>query len=611
VIDPELRAALRTLPAIVPLPILVSFRDTLPIPRFPALVETLQSSAPANKPRLDAIAGLVRRIQGFRAGVRAADSTFLVRRGARILRNHWLVRAYAVEMSVGAIRRLPLAGTDIVQLRLDRGQPPPCHDGYPGNDMREAITCLGTGDWYQAYGYGRIALLDTGVLRTHVMLHAPSMLCLVQDLVNEPGARVALNECSPFDTESGTAGGGDTFGNGHGTSSAAILVGNGRVPGCGQAGEEWFRGVTHATLDALQVYRPDGRLSVSAAIRGIEIAIERGAQVIVAEMQECDEPDVAGLEVAADNAYDAGAIVIAANGNQPGGANGVPARARKAIGVGAYYLEGDPSDYQFASGPTADGRRKPDLVAPTNTETAGRTGVDAMRSFDGTSGATPYAAGAALLLANWVRGNMEQTDVSLDPGQVYALLILSGDRDGKYDSTTATGAGRLRLPSRGFTQFGKTWVDTTLREVDIPIELPREGAVSVSAAIWWPETAVADSTTKTNTVETDPEVAVEQTASEVAVAQAAQDQSAESERTPKAVPLDTHNDLALEIRTGGPFGQMLARSDSDGGVFERATAGLASVGNAKLVLRVIPDTIRTLKPQTVYWAVTMRRAASE
>jgi serine protease AprX len=86
-----------------------------------------------------------------------------------------------------------------------------------------------------------------------------------------------------------------------------------------------------------------------------------------------------------------------------------------------------------AGDPRQDNRFKPDLQAPTNSETAS-TGClfgvrcamsdSAFRVFSGTSGATPYGEGAAVLARNWLRG----TSFSIDPGQVYALLILSGQQ---------------------------------------------------------------------------------------------------------------------------------------------------------------------------------------
>ena len=53
-------------------------------------------------------------------------------------------------------------------------------------------------------------------------------------------------------------------------------------------------------------------------------------------------------------------------------------------------------------GPATDGRYKPDIQAPTWSETASNTGDAALRVFSGTSGATPYASAAAMLARNWL-----------------------------------------------------------------------------------------------------------------------------------------------------------------------------------------------------------------
>jgi Subtilase family len=69
----------------------------------------------------------------------------------------------------------------------------------------------------------------------------------------------------------------------------------------------------------------------------------------------------------------------------PGDANG-------SITVGAVDWRGNTLKGYSSQGPTADGRQKPDLVAPTNTRVAGPTGF---RAVGGTSIAAPNAAGAA------------------------------------------------------------------------------------------------------------------------------------------------------------------------------------------------------------------------
>jgi serine protease AprX len=247
----------------------------------------------------------------------------------------------------------------------------------------------------------------------------------------------------------------------HGTSSAAIISGNDR------AGDA-FRGVTAITLDSFKVYPTsfdatglcNGNLSVTAAVRGFQTAVAVLDRVIVAEMQ-AGGSDTGTISTAADNAFDAGAMIIAANGNNGPAAATVnePAIAHNVIGVGNFDVQTLAQITGQSRGAAPDNRFKPDIQAPTNTETASNGcgwrqnctagGSDtAFRVFGGTSGSTPYAAGAAALLRNWLRG----TSFSLDPGQGYVQLILSGQQPYPFNNTT--GAGPIRLPTDGWAWWG-------------------------------------------------------------------------------------------------------------------------------------------------------------
>jgi len=596
VLDPALRDTLNRLGGSARLQVLVTFRDTVQMPRFPALDP--RRTRGQNKGELLSIADIVRRLRANRDAEYAVDSDFLQTHGGRVLDRFWLVRAYPVEMRADSIRRLPLARSDLVQVRLDRGREPPGHDGDSRNDMQVAIARIGTAPWYRPHGSGRIAMLDTGVFATHQLLSDPSSFCLIADCTSPADTLADPTMCGEDDHPGRRLGIGDRDTAGHGTSTAGILVGNAREPGSGRADFEAFRGVTHASLDAFVVYGEDNHVRATAAIRGFELALERGAQVIVAEMQEGDSSDVGGIDRAAENAYDLGAIVIAAGGNDTRWGLGVPARARKVIGVGAHELGEELRSYRYAMGRTPDGRFKPDLLAPTGTETAANLVTDRTRYHLSTSGATPYAAGAALMLENWVTWGPGDTRFRPDPGQVHALLLVACDSTGWKPDPRLAGVGRLTFDSLGNTEFGKSWVDKSVREVDIPITLSREGAGSITAAIWWPEVAVVESTHVTTEVpaEVDP---------------TAQQQLVEQDRRERStVPVDTHNNLDLELRTEGPFGKSLAQSDNKEGVFERIHTGLAETGNAKVVLRVRPTEIRTKEPQVFYWAVTFSPAAA-
>src|SRR5262249_36519127 len=133
--------------------------------------------------------------------------------------------------------------------------------------------------------------------------------------------------------------------------------------------------------------------------------------VVVAEMQALGG-DQCDISLAADNAFDCGAVVIAAQGNRDEVSDhkvACPARAHWAIGVGAFAVTdagNPPTPVAQCAGPTDDQRVEPDIITPTNTLTAGDhetlsgCKVDDDRAFNpltATSGATPYAAGAAAL----------------------------------------------------------------------------------------------------------------------------------------------------------------------------------------------------------------------
>ena len=74
--------------------------------------------------------------------------------------------------------------------------------------------------------------------------------------------------------------------------------------------------------------------------------------------------------------------------------------------------------------------------------------------------------------------------VCIDPGQVYAQLILSGQRPFPFDNTE--GSGGIELPTNGWAWWGKVSVSDGQR-VDIPITISGERANTFDAALWWPE----------------------------------------------------------------------------------------------------------------------------
>lgn len=187
--------------------------------------------------------------------------------------------------------------------------------------------------------------------------------------------------------------------------------------------------------------------------------------------------------MAADAAFDSNRIVIAAAGNFGPNATTVraPGNAHKAMAIGAYDVISTNLENYSGRGPTSDGRYKPDVTLPTNTLTASRVSDTATQVFGGTSGATPYGAGAAMLYSNWYANSG-----TFDAGHVYALMIASGEHistNGAYDNSI--GAGRLK----SFTDGNLSWWKINVgngQSIDLtfPVNTSR---TKLKAAIWWPE----------------------------------------------------------------------------------------------------------------------------
>lgn len=318
--------------------------------------------------------------------------------------------------------------------------------------------------------------------------------------------------------------------------------------------------MTGVTLDSLKVY-PNGcgGLDSAAVVRGFERAVEIIDRVIVAEMQS-SENDQGSIAKAAEAAFDAGAIVVAANGNFGPGASTVrsPANAHKVIGVGAYDVQSLVTNTSSGRGPTADDRIKPDVQAPTNTETASNASDTALQVFGGTSGATPYGAGAAALFRNWLR-----QFGTFDPGQVAAFMILAGEQP-DFDNTE--GAGDLRMPVNGRALWGKVSIADGAT-ITIPFDAPR-GTQQIDVAIWWPQASAWWEGLRIGFF-TFPRL---------------------------------HNDV--DLRLLNPTGSTADSSISIPSVFEKVRSS-GSISPGTWSLRINGYRVRS-GPQTVYWAAAVR-----
>ena len=517
--------------------VVLSLPDGIPVPRFPEPAIAEPRNSATNKKalaRADEIVGQLRSRREESYG--RYRSELSQRYGAEIVESFWLISAVRAQMSMGNLRALVEAsrsgeGPGVRYIEPENTGTIPPQDANNNNDVQDGRAMI-VSDPYFALGQtgGWIGLLDSGMRFTHELVTSPSNVDFKRDCVN--GTSSNCNSGAGLNPN-------DDCWN-HGTSRGAIIVANNTR---GNA----FRGVTGITLDSFKVFGTsfdattglcNGGLTTAAGVRGFQAAVVVLDRIIVAEMQNT------GSDTSGNNGPNASTV-------------NVPAIAHKVLGVGAVnVVTGNQMNGQ-SRGPAADNRFKPDIQGPNGTETASNgcgwqqncTGAGAgsdtaYRVFGGTSGSTPYAAGAAGLLRNWLRG----ASFSIDPGQVYAQLILSARDPFPFDNTI--GAGVLSLPVNGYAWWGKVSVGDD-ETIDMPINIPWPAARNFDGALWWPETAA-----------------------------------------------QTHNDI--DLRLVRPDGSVADWSVSIPSVFERARAdGAAATGTWKV--RIQGYSVRGGR-QTVYWA---------
>ena len=213
---------------------------------------------------------------------------------------------------------------------------------------------------------------------------------------------------------------------GHGTHVAGTLAGDGE-------GDARYAGVAPgAGLVDVTALDPTGEGTASGVIAGIEWAVEHADQLgieainLSLEGEGCSDGDDAQSR-AVDGAVDAGLVVVAAAGNSgpgtctvasPGAAEGALTVANMAdLGVGGFFLFPTSS-----RGPTADGRIKPDVAGPGLHVTSTEANTGLYRDLTGTSMATPFVTGLALLMLDVaptlspVQVKQKVTDTAVDWG---------------------------------------------------------------------------------------------------------------------------------------------------------------------------------------------------
>ena len=274
-------------------------------------------------------------------------------------------------------------------------------------------------------GYSRgdlvAAVIDTGIDAGHLDLDEGKVLAF-KDFVN--GRTTAYDD------------------NGHGTHVAATIAGDGDA-----RADRLYHGVAPgAGLVGVKVLDAAGGGTMENVTAAIEWVVQNkdvyGIEAINLSLgtSGCSNGTDA-TSVAANNAHGAGLVVAVAAGNEgPGTCTiGTPGAAASALTVGAMADTGAGgfSLADFSSrGRTLDGRVKPDIAAPGVDITSAQTGTtNGYVVYSGTSMATPFVAGVALLARD--------ANAALTPQQVKDKLTATAIDWGRIGADGEYGAGRL------------------------------------------------------------------------------------------------------------------------------------------------------------------------
>jgi len=512
--------------------VVITFREEIQLPRFPEPNENEARNSATNAVARAQAQQLVRDVVAARAGAHARRARELaVNHGAVVEDQFWLINGMQARLPVDQVRAVAARG-DVQYVEENQKNVPP-----PGTSSSDARADMVTDPYFNLnLTGGWIGLLDTGIRTSHTLI---THYAFLRDCVN---GGADCNTGSALNTDD------DSWN--HGTSSASELTANTNL---GNAN----RGVTGIFIDSFKIYTSAG-LDTAAAVRGFQAAIPALDRVIVAEIQNTADEN-SSISAAADAAFDAGAVVVAANGNFGPTASTVrsPGNARKALGVGAADVSSLALQSYSGRGPTTDGRTKPDILGPTNVTAASTSGSTDLHTFTGTSSATPNAAGATALLRNFIRG----ANFEIDPGQINALMIVSGGNDTAPASDNSNGAGFVRLPVNGLLWWGSVTAQVSpdfsqpRPVVNIPLAISPSASQAIRLAIWWPESIGG-----------------------------------------------SHNDVDVSLIN--PSGVFVAGSASVGSVFEKARAVAGGLPSGTWTLRVTSFNVHNA--QRVYYAVNLQ-----
>jgi serine protease AprX len=326
------------------------------------------------------------------------------------------------------------------------------------------------------------AVIDTGVHAAHLDLDGGKVIAF-KDFVN--------GRVDAYDD------------NGHGTHVAATIAGDGDA-----RADRLYQGVAPAAgVVGVKVLDAGGSGSMETVAAAIEWVVQNkalyGIEAINLSLgaSGCsDGTDLASQAV--NSAAAAGLVVVVAAGNEgPGKCTiGSPGAATGAVTVGAM-ADTTAGGFALASfssrGATADGRVKPDLVAPGVAVTSAQTGTtNGYVSYDGTSMATPFVAGVALLALDANRAltaadvKAKLTATAVDWGRAGADGEYGAGRLDAYAALKAAGAPLTTGPVAPARIFREGTLASTGSYVDVALEV-RDTSFPVAATLILPDVAAA------------------------------------------------------------------------------------------------------------------------
>jgi len=305
-----------------------------------------------------------------------------------------------------------------------------------------------------------VAVIDTGVSPHNDLVRPRNRIVGFKDFIND--------KTKPYDD------------NGHGTHVAGIIASNGFSSNGKYAGV-----APAANILAVKALDESGSGNTSDIVSAIEWVVETKNQyntkVLNLSLGSPANSPVNSdpLTKAVDEAVKAGLTVIVAAGNSGPESKTIlsPGNSPNVITVGAVDDKRTPEteDDTIASfssrGPTKEGLRKPDIVAPgVEIMSLSNSSVDGYVTSSGTSMATPVISGCAALLLN--------KDNNLTPGKIKNKFKEScKDLRDKYENQ---GAGVICLDKLFEDDFNKRPKQTPPKSPNRmpPKKTPREGTTS-------------------------------------------------------------------------------------------------------------------------------------